>query len=75
MRTHPDNLPSRRSMERQYEELFEDYEELLEHIWGYRLRAWGDIHQMTIDKIRADKAIIEEMKEKIDVWEEERQED
>ena len=39
-------------MERQYEELFDDYEELLEYVWGYRLRAWGDIHQMTIDKIK-----------------------
>ncbi len=63
-RTHPDNLPSRRSMERQYEELFDDYEELLEYVWGYRLRAWGDIHQMTLDKIQ-------EMKEKIDVLEQE----
>ena len=57
-RTHPDNLPSRRSMERQYEELFDDYEELLEYVWGYRLRAWGDIHQMTLDKIQ-------EMKEQL----------
>tara|TARA_R100000951_G_scaffold72516_2_gene61142 strand:+ start:1217 stop:1387 length:171 start_codon:yes stop_codon:yes gene_type:complete len=51
-------------MERQYEELFDDYEELLEYVWGYRLRAWGDIHQMTLDKIQ-------EMKEKIDVLEQE----
>ena len=59
MRIHPQDLPSRREEAEKYYALLDDYEELLEYVWGYKLRAWGDIHQMTLDKIQ-------EMKEKID---------
>lgn len=48
----PKDLPSRGEMLRMYEELLEDYEELLMAVHGERLRCWGDIHQMTLDKIK-----------------------
>ena len=50
--TPPKDLPSRGEMLRMYEELLEDYEELLMAVHGAKLRCWGDIHQMTLDKIR-----------------------
>lgn len=48
----PKDLPSRGEMLRMYEELLEDYEELLMAVHGAKLRCWGDIHQMTLDKIK-----------------------
>ena len=48
----PKDLPSRGEMMRMYEELLEDYEELLSAIHGAKIRCWGDIHQMTLDKIK-----------------------
>ena len=50
--TPPKDLPSRGEMLRMYEELLEDYEELLMAVHGAKLRCWGDIHQMTLDKIK-----------------------
>ena len=47
----PKDLPSRREILQMYEELLEDYEELLMAVHGAKLRCWGDIHQMTLDKI------------------------
>lgn len=46
------DLPSKSQLYDEYLELLEDYEELLEEIWGARLRVWGDIHQLSIERIR-----------------------
>ena len=50
--TPPKDLPSRSEMLRMYEELLEDYEELLMAVHGAKLRCWGDIHQMTLERLK-----------------------
>lgn len=52
MRIHPSELPSRADLRREYDELLDQYEELLEAIFSVgRLRAWGDVHQMALERL------------------------
>lgn len=53
MRIHPSEHPSRADLRREYDELLDQYEELLETIFSVgRLRAWGDVHEMALDRLK-----------------------